>query len=146
MTFRNTKKPIVICAFAGCGKSTFAQNKKALDLDSSFFDKADFPDNYAFSIKDFYYNSSFDYILVSTHSEIREELYNLGIPFILVHPNIELKEEYLQRYIQRGSDKSFIKTFKTLWEDFVRSCMNDCYAEEIIELNSGEYLSSLKYK
>lgn len=139
-------KPIIISAFGGTGKSTFTKNNpnlKILDLDSSYFDKSNFPDNYTYKIRDLWNFSDYDYILISSHLDVRIDLYNMGVPYVLVYPDISLKQEYLKRYTSRNSPKSFVNTFNKLWEEFVYSCEEDMLAKKKFKLKSSEYLKDI---
>jgi hypothetical protein len=108
---------IVICGFPGVGKSCVANNRKnIIDAESSAYSwsldfehpengfkrNPAFPSNYIQSIKGFI--DKYEYVLVSSHKEVRVALGKEGIPYIIVAPKRELKNEYLIRYLQRGNE------------------------------------------
>jgi len=150
------KDTLVISGFPGIGKSHFfrkneKQGKIVLDSDSSLFswvkDKDGnntkernpyFPGNYINHIKKNIGDA--DIILVSSHKIVRDALVENDIPFTLVYPSRSIKEEYLQRYIDRGSDNPFIKLLDNNWDNFLDE-MEQQEGCEKIELEEGKYLS-----
>ena len=136
------KDTLVVSAFPGTGKSYyFKKNKsktfKILDSDSSKFDKKYFPENY---IKHIQKNiGKADIIFVSSHKEVRNALVENEINFILVYPDIDLKEEYLERYKQRGSTKSFIKLLDTNWINWISELEQQKFVDHYV-LNKNEYI------
>jgi len=113
-------KTKIIAAFPGTGKTTFynANKEITLDSDSSRFSwwinsenqkkrNPYFPHNY---IKHIVENiGKYEYILISSHKEVREALLNNCLYFYLIFPNIFRKEEFIQRFKERGNDETFIK-------------------------------------
>jgi len=144
------KDTLVISGFPGIGKSHFfrkneKEGKSVLDSDSSLFSwiekgvrHPDFPNNYIKHIKENLGKS--DIILVSSHKNVRDDLVENNIPFTLVYPSRSIKEEYLQRYIDRGSDNPFIKLLDNNWDNFLDE-MEQQKGCEKIELEEGKYLS-----
>lgn len=127
---------MIISAFPGTGKTEFykksleytssEERRKpiVLDSDSSKFSWSEegvrhpeWPNNYAKHIKCNY--GVVDYILVSTHKEVRQALVDTDLPFFLAYPSISEKEEYLERYRKRGSPKAFIELMDINFEEFI---------------------------
>ena len=135
----NTK---LISAFPGSGKSHFfkTSNKKVLDSDSSTFDKKDFPSNYIKHIKE--KMGTVDYILISSHKDVRDALKENNLNYTLVYPNKELKEDYLKRYKERGSPKSFIELLKNNWDSWVDEMNNESFPKTK-KLKKDQYLSDI---
>jgi hypothetical protein len=139
----NLKSTIVISAFPGCGKSHLFRNKgdkHILDSDSSKFDKSQFPQNYIDHIKSNIGQA--DMILVSSHKEVRDAMVDNGIEFTLVYPNREIKDEYIQRYIDRGNNESFVNLLQNNWDNWMNE-LDDQSGCEKIKLSSGQYLSDV---
>jgi len=136
---RNTK---IISAFPGTGKTHLFNNTDlfVLDSDSSYFDKSKFPQNYIEHIKS--YMGKVDYILVSSHKEVRDALKENFIDFLLVYPSIELKDEYLSRYIERGSSIDFINMLNVYWNDWIKECASQKGCLNIV-LPSGKFISDI---
>lgn len=107
---------MIVCGFAGIGKSTMAKRKAGVvDLESTPFEK-DW-DRYITVAN---HLSSQGYkVLLSCHRELREELGKRGIPYMLAIPEKDAKYEYLQRYEKRGNDKEFIDLFYKNWDSFL---------------------------
>jgi len=151
------KNTLVISGFPGIGKSYAQQHSKGivLDSDSSQFSwsrNADgtiltdekgakirhpqFPNNYMEHIKG---NLGYaDIIFVSSHDNVREALNKASIPHVLVYPAAEMKEEMVQRYIDRGSPKSFVELIRNNWDNFINGMKNDPCPHKI-ELKPGQY-------
>lgn len=145
------KKTKVISAFPGTGKTTFFEKTKldVIDSDSSKFSwidhpngvrNPDFPANYIEHIKANI--GKVDYILVSTHQEVRSALSEAGIEFILIYPSRILKEEYLKRYRDRGSFDSFVKLLDEKWDEFLDQLDNEEIYMKIV-LGKNHYLSNM---
>lgn len=127
----------IICGFPGVGKTTiFMKNQypqyDIVDLDSSDYNKDEFPDNYVKDIKILFDNNLCDFLLISTHDSVINKLIELEIPVMLVYPFVEedpnhsqyvqnkkvaLKEKFMERYEKRGSPDNFIKLMdEKFWE------------------------------
>ena len=124
----------IIAAFPGTGKSFYHNNNKetSLDSDSSNFSwiyvnnqkvrNHDFPNNYINHIKENI--GKYNYIFVSSHKEVRQALIQNSLFFYLLFPTIDAKQIYIQRYINRNSDKSFIELIENNWESWIEDCTN----------------------
>ena len=107
---------MIICGYAGTGKSTAAKKMVGVvDLESTPFQK-DW-ETYARVAK---HMSDQGYIvLLSCHKELREELHRIGADYIVVYPEKNQKEIYRQRYIERGNTEEFIETQMKHWDEWV---------------------------
>lgn len=131
----------LVSAFPGCGKSYFFKNNKelnTLDSDSSGFDKRNFPDNYIKHIKENIGKA--DIIFISSHKEVRDALVDNGLKFTLIYPNKSIKKEFIQRYIDRGNEDSFVKLLEENWDNWLGE-LKDQDGCDHITLSSGEFIS-----
>ena len=159
-------KTIIISGFPGIGKSYFAKNSSAdlkiLDLESSDYhyrrdpfgiggpvklEDGEWIGRYADAIceaKEFgdpeagYY----DYILISSHREIRDELRARGVDFIVVIPEGRLRNEYMRRFLSRGSSMEFMKKLYEKWPEWICDIL-DHETLPIISIGKDEYLSDV---
>jgi len=107
---------MIICGFAGTGKSTAAKKiTGVIDLESTPFQK-DW-DTYARVAK--HMSDQGYYVLLSCHKELREKLHELGYDYIVVYPEKNQKDIYRQRYVDRGNAPEFIAMQMSHWEDWV---------------------------
>lgn len=134
---------MIICGYAGIGKSYLAHNVPGvIDLESTPFEK-DW-DRYAKCA--IHYHKQGYLVLVSCHREIRERLCSFasgGIPVdcrVTIVPNISDKELYRKRYELRGNSKEFIDIQMNNWEKWINEKDNRIINEHWIEMNSGEFL------
>lgn len=152
------KRTKIICGFPGIGKSYFYNNNKdiCLDSDSSKFswtyncdderirnDK--FPANYIKHIKENI--GKVEFILVSSHQDVRDALLRECIHFYYVYPDSNRKDEFIQRYRDRGSPESFIQLVDSMWYDWFSEIMFSNKEEnggfDYIELLGNENLSDV---
>lgn len=148
------KKTKVISGFPGVGKTKFFKsaindNTVILDSDSSNFSwlpgkmgierDPDFPNNYISHIKA--NMGKADYILVSSHQEVRDKLREEDIIYYLVYPALECKSEYLERYRRRGSKFEFIQFMNKNWENFIKQLVDDPYPRKVELSQFKQYLS-----
>lgn len=142
----------IISAFPACGKTYVFENfkdKVVLDSDSSKFSwvivgeqkvrHPDFPQNYINHIKENIGKA--DYILVSTHENVRRDLEEAGIDFYLVYPDRSLKEEWIGRCFLRGSGEKFCQLIADNWDGWIDGLEEDSKKHKSIKLINGEYLS-----
>lgn len=139
---------MIICGYAGTGKSTAARKiKGVVDLESTPFQK-DW-DTYARVAK---HMSDQGYIvLLSCHKELREKLHEIGEKYIVVYPDIDQREEYKKRYIERGNTQEFIDNQMSHWDEWVGVSLiwtnddNETEEERIIflEKTPSGYLESM---
>lgn len=144
----------VISAFPGTGKTYFASNvrrdTKVVDLDTGDYTQGytddgkvrnpNFPYNYLLAVKERVGKS--DVLFVGCQPEVIASLRKEGIPFTLVYPERGLKTEYVDRFRQRHSPKSFIDILSGNWDLFLEFLekQNDC---ECIVLSSRQYISDV---
>ncbi len=153
----NRIKTKIISAFPGMGKtySLSYSEYKCLDLDSSAYSwtvkngvkikNKSFPLNYIDEIK--MNIGKYDYILISSHIEVREELKNNCIFYYLLYPSIKRQDEFIERYIERGSTKEFIKLVSDNWYSWIEFCKDDTIGCCNLELNTSivnDVLTSLR--
>lgn len=157
---RETK---IICAFPATGKTWLCKNQAALgisvlDLDSSYFrwkysdqsisqiENPEFPRNYIDCIKANL--SKYDYILVSTHSEVRQALRNANLEFILIYPLMDLKEEWIGRCYLRNDPPEFLHMLADNWQSWIRELdmeTKSMNSENWHVLSHGMYLLDALY-
>lgn len=152
---------LIICGFPGVGKSTAAELcRSALDLESTSFhfryndtevnaeapqglfkENPNWVSDYVDEIEKAANDPQYDFILVSTHKKVREEMQYRGVPYIIVTPLIKLKDEYLANYVRRGDSYKFIETLHDKWEKWIEDFVHDDMP--IIHLESDENISKL---
>lgn len=141
------KKTEIISGFPGIGKTytnSTDNDLVMLDSDSSKYSwsspgvrNENFPQNYITHIKS--QINHVDFIMVSSHKEVRDALFENDLSFLLVYPEKSLKQYYLKRYQDRGSDQSFIDMMDKNWDKFIEDCEIQTGCEHI-RLKDGEYL------
>lgn len=143
-------KTRIISAFPACGKTHLFnsgyEDKIIIDSDSSAFSWLDddktrnpeFPRNYIESIRGNIGKA--DYILVSSHIDVRRALDESGLCWCFVVPRPQLLAEWVGRCYMRENDEGFIKALINNW-DVWTSYINDPMANGNAVLSSGEYLS-----
>lgn len=144
------KKGIIICGFAGIGKSSIQKHSdlyttiKYYDLQSHNFVKhPGWEKSYidcACSLA-----KENDYVFVSTHDVVIKELMNRDVKFYIVYPYRYCKDEYMERFKQRGSDMEYIKRFMLRWDMFVNNIENLTHVNKI-PLRRGQYLTDVLYR
>ena len=113
MVFTSLKpqKGVIISGFAGIGKTGLIEHtpyyvgKKIFDLSSSFFRKnlgwekvyCDIAINLA---------NKYDYVFISTHNMVIDEMLSRGEKFYIVYPKQYCKDEYIE--ILKTVDKAYI--------------------------------------
>lgn len=134
----------VYSAFPGVGKTTYfnTTEKNVLDSDSSKFDKKHFPDNYIEHIERSIQDPNVDKILVSSHKDVRDALVKREIPFVLVYPDRSLKDEYIERYIKRGNNGTFVSLLDKNWDDWMDE-MDSMKLPYKVRLGKGQYLTDV---
>lgn len=136
----------IVSAFPGTGKTFFSETSKFIvkDSDSSKFSKENFPRNYIDHIKNLHEQPLIDFILVSSHEDVRNELIAENIPFSLVYPDRSLRDAYLLRYYKRGSPKAFIDLVEDNWDTWISQIeeLDDPLVMKY-RLIGGQYLSNV---
>lgn len=129
---------MIICGYAGIGKSYLAHNfPNIIDLESTPFEK-DW-DRYFKCAK--HYSKQGFLVLLSCHKEIRERVVE-ELPYgerITIFPCINDKELFRKRYEQRGNTEEFIKLQMNNWEKWT-SENNKLFTEHLEYMESGETL------
>lgn len=107
---------MIICGFAGIGKSYLAKNQLGVvDLESTPFNK-DW-DTYA-RVAIHMANNGYT-VLLSCHKELRDKLKEKKINYLVAIPDKSQKDEYVQRYRDRGNSDDFINMMYDNFEKFV---------------------------
>lgn len=162
-----TTKTIIISAFPGSGKTTFAKKFKGrvLDLESSDFkwkgdtdvDKVlnqDFPRNYIDTIIDAVKSEKYGAIIVYNeflNFEESKELSDMVENIIAIYPlndketgdsrdeyyNDEIKNEFLNRYKTMGKPDSFIKFISDNWDKLISDMENSTIPTKHITLQGN---------
>ena len=152
---------MIIAAYAGCGKTTFAEKTwnsvdlvcvpyKYLVTDDIEEKEAEegkacygydlnptWPGNYISAVLMAYHR--YQYVVIPTVLPVLEELRRLRIPYILCYPERSLKEEYRTRYRIRGNSDAFEEVFVGNWDFFLDQFVSDEYGKHI-RLRAGEFL------
>ncbi len=141
------KKGIIICGFAGIGKTSIKtavpsyQKMSLYDLQSHAFVKdAGWQKMYvdcAIALADKY-----DYVFLSTHDQVIDELIKRNEKFYIVYPFRHCKDEYVERFKKRGNDDAYIKRFMNRWDLFLNKIEGLMHVNKIA-LRRGQYLSDV---
>lgn len=128
---------MIICGFAGIGKSYLAHNKQGwVDLESTPFEKNwDLYSDVAIHMD----KNGYD-VMLSCHKPLRDILLEKGADFHVFCPNLEDKDKYIQRYINRGNTQEFIDMFKENYDKFVSEILNDKRLK-VITMDGDKFLS-----
>ena len=129
-------KTLIISAFSGTGKTTFFKKYPDISIDcgntkfkwkrinnNKVIKNPEFPKNYVDAIKENI--GKYKYIFVSTHTEVRDILKENDLYFYLIYPAIDRKDEFLQRYRDRNSPESYIKSLDLNWNTWITECSNE---------------------
>ena len=152
---------VVIVAFPGCGKTHAKKmlGDKIIDHDTApdswekdengnlkldengkKIRKPDYFQNYAKEVNQLRFQ--YDYVCVTSHQEVRDELNKQNIPYVVIYPPRDMKDEMIQRYIDRGSPDSFVKTMSNNFEMFLNTLENDVTPNKIV-LKPSQHLSDV---
>lgn len=153
---------VIISGFPGIGKTYAAKSypDRCVDIDSSSSHyvmiegcKIALPgwvEGYVDKIKETLDSCSYEYIFVSSHEEVREELERRCIDYFVVVPSIEDRDSYILRYLKRGSSMDFIRMLSKNYSEWIRSIQSSYQGYSrtgvVIQLKSGEYISDILFK
>jgi hypothetical protein len=131
---------MIICGYAGVGKSTLAKGYVGImDLESTPFEK----DWERYAKCAIHYHKNGYIVLVSCHKEIRERILSMlagdNTNVCTIVPNVADKELYRERYTRRGNTPEFIKVQMDNWEKWLDKG-NAIEGERWIEMQEGEVL------
>lgn len=154
------KKQIIISGFPAIGKTSLATvnnklsinsamiNLRVTDIESSFFSKMltkegqpvqnpKFPNNYFEFIQQRL--PKYDFLLISSHKEVRDLLVKNDRFFYLAYPLLECKDEFLERCKKRNNSKIFIDNLAKNYDNWIKEldAQGNCIK---IRLNPNEYL------
>lgn len=160
---------MIIAAYAGVGKSTFAaQTERAVDLPcmpykwilpptektalemegekGALYHLGDprFPENYVLEI--LRAERAYDYVLIPTDMTVvrcLQEKYDREI--ILCYPSDDCREEYRRRFIIRGNSASFMSLFADGWDRFLDPVRENQLGVHIV-MGPGEHLMDLRQR
>lgn len=137
---------MIICGFAGTGKSTAAKKiPGVVDLESTPFQK-----DWETYVRVAKHMSDNGYIvLLSCHQELRDELQHQDIEYYVVVPDPSCKEIYHKCYKKRGNTQAFIDMQMEHWDEWTATDQDERYIIlNLIENNGKKYretMSSLIY-
>ena len=157
---------MIISAYAGCGKSTFAKRTwNSIDMvtvpykyvvpENTITDEGDerlkanyeyeihpdWPRNYISAVIAAYHR--YQYVIIPTIKPVLDELQRFRIPYMLFYPDRTLREEYSNRYRNRGNTEAFERIFIDGWDHFLGSLEADSYGIHYA-MKTGEYLSDYR--
>ena len=152
---------LIICGFPGVGKTTAERkNRDTVDLESTGFhfkmetvqdsygaitiidtENKNWVQEYVDKICETAARCGVNYVLVSSHKKVREELDARAVPYIVVVPESSLIDEYLGRYVKRGDSAAFIQKIYANWDKWLNEI--EMNAPAIIHLKSGQVLADL---
>lgn len=158
---------MVIAAFAGTGKSYFAENVAEakdfpvmpykyinLEKDGSSKKEAEkskadpshdlnpeWPDNYICAVANQCHD--YRYFIIPSDKSVLRGLQLLQIPYILIYPEQEAREEYRERFVNRGNTEDFLKIFIDGWDRWMKILRCDSYGW-CLELSSEKHLTDIK--
>lgn len=157
---------MIIAAYAGTGKSTFAaQVENTVDLPIMPYrwilpptDKAPaelegekgalyrlpdprFPLNYLAEILKA--EKSYEFVLIPTNAEVIRHLQeDYGRKVLICCPEDACREEYRERFVARGNSESFLELFIDGWDNFLNPIRENRQGVHI-SMGPGEYLTDL---
>ena len=141
------KKAVIISGFAGIGKSglkskvPYYENVRVFDLSSSYFRKnPNWQKVYCDIIEGL--SDKYDFIFISTHDVVIDEMISRGNNFYIVYPRRNCKEEYLHRFVNRGNSREYVEKFMKNWDRYIDMLDNVKYDNKI-NLRTGQYLSDV---
>jgi hypothetical protein len=156
---------VIIAAYAGCGKTFFAQiSHSALDLhcmpykyfprennergesgkaDPNNEMRPEWPYNYVAAIENAM--KDYEYILIPSDFRVLALLKKKQICYTLIYPHKDAKEEYLKRYLSRGNTENFLSIFYEHWDWFIDNLEADNYGKKIV-LQPYQFLSDVIIK
>lgn len=157
---------MIIAAYAGAGKTTFAARfENAVDMVSmprscilspkqsgkeserekgrmDVYANPLYPDNYIADI--LRAEREYNYVLIPTSIHVVRRLREkYGRKVILCYPSDELKEEYRERFLARGNNEDFLGLFIGDWDRILGTVREYGDAVHII-MGAGECLTDLK--
>ena len=111
---------MIICGFPGIGKTIMAKHSRWIDLESTPFQK-----NWLTYAKVAKHMSDNGYtVMVSTHSELLDELERIEAFYTVVIPDLTDIQIYSYRYESRGNTPEFCKMVHENWNDWISEILN----------------------
>lgn len=140
-------KGIIVCGFAGIGKTNFNnfvpyyEKATFYDLKSSDFRKNEgWEKTYVDCAEALC--QKYELVFVSTHDSVIDELIKRQDNFYIVYPKQHCKEEYKERFMQRGDTSEYIDKFMKNWDRFIWQ-IDRLNLDNKISLRTGQYLSDV---
>jgi len=158
---------MILAAYAGAGKSTFARRVEgAVDLASMPYSRVlppekgtkqeceaekaapyllrnlQYPYNYLLEILKA--EREYDYVLIPTSTRVIRMLNEMGRTVVLCYPAKDQKEDYRQRFLARGNSRDFLEVFIDCWEDFLGPYWNREVEGIHVPLGKGQFLTDVK--
>ena len=154
---------MIIAAYAGTGKTTFAKlypeaiidfvsmpYKYELDDEDKRGEagkanpdnimRDDWPFNYISAIKQAL--DSDKILLIPSEFLVLDILKGEKIPYVLCYPQRDAKEIYRKRFLDRGNTEEFIEIFIDRWDEFIEGLERDSYGQHIV-LKPDQFLSDV---
>lgn len=156
------RRVVVVCGFPGVGKSTLSDKSPlvinkvgrpgsiipqwiVIDMESSGYDKSEFPDNYIARIEQYielvHQRGTNIVLLCSSHKAVRDAMHKAGISFVCAYPDKSLKSEYIDRYLARKNHPMPLKVVLDNWDNWIDELIEE-EADHLV-LESGQYLSDV---
>ena len=145
-------KRLIICGFPGVGKtSAERKSREVIDCESTSFhftiengvqkEEPEWVSKYVDHIESLASKGNYQYVLVSSHLKVREEMEKRGIPYICVVPKSGLRDEYLARYVKRGDSAHFIQRIYDHWSEWLEEINR--HGAPVIHLAEGQNISDM---
>lgn len=146
-------KRLIICGFPGVGKtSAERKSREVVDCESTAFhysfepgkpdkENPDWVSKYVDHIENLASHGDYQYVLVSSHLQVREEMEKRCIPYICVVPKSSLRNEYLVRYVKRGDSAHFIQRIYDHWSEWLEEINR--HGAPVIHLAEGQNISDI---
>lgn len=140
----------IICGFPCIGKTWVFNHQQELniickDSDSSTYSKTDeWFIKYVADIKCDAHSGKYDFIFVSTHKDVINELIKQRIYFFCIYPEHYLKNEWIKRLFSRADD-NVSKIVSEKYDDFVNELHSNQspFKKDICINNEFIYLSHI---
>ena len=111
---------MIICGFPGTGKTTMAKFSRWVDLESTPFRK-----NWRLYAEVAKHMSDQGYtVMISTHSELLDELEQLETRYTVVIPDVTDVQTYMHRFERRGNSTDFCKKVYDNWYNWIEAIIN----------------------
>jgi len=162
---------MIIAAYAGVGKTTFAklypdhaidftmgkykylpnkdycqdENNEAMKANHFSERNFEYPRNYFNAIMEALEQNPNKYIIIPSDCGTLDYFEDYDIPYTLCYPRREAKEEYRKRYIERGNNERFLEIFIGRWAWYMELLHNEFSfpSAKRIVLEAHQFLSDV---